>query len=319
MSLLKEPLLCLFALLVFTEISNRPTQQTSDTINCDPGLRPMPLELEECSSDNCLGKCTKAKNPAGLVFDICCVDLRRYTCYNESSLVDLRDACFNTSTENDSSCESFEQNVQCASEFFNVSMNVCYREYVDLFKMKIINRDSDSFEPINCPCNTSYTKTNIKCPCTEDTDECGVNMGHEDICCFKTSYLKEESPCSTSEITASFGTCTNSTCRGRCTNTTGSGEHVLKVCCIGQENLEDDETPQPPTEKSTPGGAIAGSIIGALIAVAAIGVIIYIYLRSKGQCVSKAKKPNRENEAIKMQTRENGSFSDILKENTDKD
>ena len=73
---------------------------------------------------------------------------------------------------------------------------------------------------------------------------CGRNNTPKvtDYCLFLLVCFAAESPCSTSEITASFGTCTNSTCRGRCANTTGSGEHVLKVCCIGQENLEDDET-----------------------------------------------------------------------------
>ena len=39
---------------------------------CENDLLPLPLGLEECSTENCRGTCSRGTNPDGYVFDICC-------------------------------------------------------------------------------------------------------------------------------------------------------------------------------------------------------------------------------------------------------
>lgn len=288
---------------------------------CDKGHIPILLGLEECSPENCHGTCTTGTNPLGYVLDICCTDQSKYTCYNQSNLNGLRLACFNATSENDTDCEAFDVNVHCVAELYNKTFEECRVQYLDLYQ-RFFTVDND-FDPNNCPCETGYIKNNQPCPCTDNQDNCGIDMGHADICCFKSSYLDQESPCSSEEryITLDYGKCIRKTCKGRCENMTAYGKTDKQVCCISPDDLRVVGGSDQSGEGSS-AGAIVGGLIAVLIAGAIITVLL-VYLRKTGRCSRlrlrrQKRRKKTEYDDIQMQTRlgnedsrKNGAYTNV--------
>ncbi|XP_052790749.1 uncharacterized protein LOC128224765 isoform X2 [Mya arenaria] len=208
------------------------------------------------------------------------------------SLQELSSEIQNISSGQQITCSLIETSLKNIAIERNSTAGECYRHMIALLKE---HKDSIAgFNPVECPCEHGYHRTEGKCLMTE-CHETGSNeelcvessddyFNKPDICCVSNKIYPQDACLSGFSpqilpFTANFASC-NTTCSGSCSS---KSPGIIPTCCLPHSTRKVTEA--PPVEE---GGKLHSAVIAVLVVfvimlLVAVGLGLLYFIRKKSQ------------------------------------